>query len=265
MTASGRSLTKPFCTGTGLRHLRNTAVVSRAHSRRQLSAMAQATYDIWVKGSPEKNELGDCPFSHRMMLSMEEKGISYHKNLLDEMKMPDWIKDVCEGQKQIPFMKENESGKWLYDSDKMAPYLEDKFPDKKKLGKQDELPQVGKSLFPDKFMAFMTSEPGADEDKKKQDLLEELQSVNEFLEKSGKPYFGGDDVNALDMSMAPKIKHIKIGADEVKSWQVPSDLKALHSWMGRMSERDSWKKTYYTEQYVRDGWNLKVKMQKEQS
>ena len=22
--------------------------------------MAQATYDIWVKGSPEKNELGDC-------------------------------------------------------------------------------------------------------------------------------------------------------------------------------------------------------------
>lgn len=65
-------------------------------------------------------------------------------------------------------------------------------------------------------MAFMTSEPGADEDKKKQDLLEELQSVNEFLEKSGKPYFGGDDVNALDMSMAPKIKHIKIGADEVK-------------------------------------------------
>ena len=51
----------------------------------------------------------------------------------------------------------------------------------------------------------------------------------------------------------------------VQNWQVPSDLKALHSWMGRMSERDSWKKTYYTEQYVRDGWNLKVKMQKEQS
>lgn len=52
------------------------------------------------------------------------------------------IKDVCEGQKQIPFMKENESGKWLYDSDKMVPYLEDKFPDLKKTGKPDECPQV---------------------------------------------------------------------------------------------------------------------------
>ena len=65
-------------------------------------------------------------------------------------------------------------------------------------------------------MAFLLSEPGQDEDKKKKDLQDELQSVNDFLEKSGKPYFGGDDVNALDVSMAPKVKHIKIGADEVK-------------------------------------------------
>ena len=40
--------------------------------------------------------------------------------------------------------------------------------------------------------------------------------MNDHLEKSGKPYFGGDDVCATDLSMAPKIKHIKIGADEVK-------------------------------------------------
>lgn len=52
------------------------------------------------------------------------------------------IKDVCDGQKQIPFMKENETGKWLYDSDKMVPYLEDKYPDLKKTGKPDECPQV---------------------------------------------------------------------------------------------------------------------------
>jgi len=225
--------------------------------------MAQATYDIWVKGSPEKNELGDCPFSHRMMMTMEEKGISYNKNLLDEQKMPDWIKDVCDGNKQIPFMKENETGKWLYDSDKMAPYLEDKFPDLKKIGKPDECPQVGKELFPTKFMDFLLSKPGDDEDKKKDALFQELKAVNDHLEKSGKPYFGGDDVCATDLSMAPKIKHIKIGSDEIKGWQVPSDLKALHEWMGRMSERDSWKKTYYTEQYVRDGWKLKVKTMSE--
>ena len=30
------------------------------------------------------------------------------------------IKEVCEGQKQIPFGTELDSGKWMYDSDKYA-------------------------------------------------------------------------------------------------------------------------------------------------
>ena len=74
----------------------------------------------------------------------------------------------------------------------------------------------GKELFPTKFIEFLTSKPGADEDKKKDALYKELQGINDYLEKSGKPYFGGDDICATDLSMAPKIKHIKIGADEVK-------------------------------------------------
>ena len=85
------------------------------------------------------------------------------------------VKEVCEGQKQIPFALELETGKWcaqallscfssplwlwmsfrnaqhaklclvgecrLYDSDKMIPYFEEKFP-QKKLGRPDELPSV---------------------------------------------------------------------------------------------------------------------------
>lgn len=74
----------------------------------------------------------------------------------------------------------------------------------------------GKELFPTKFMDFLLSKPGNDEDKKKDALYQELKAVNDHLEKSGKPYFGGDDVCATDLSMAPKIKHIKIGADEIK-------------------------------------------------
>jgi glutathione S-transferase len=44
----------------------------------------------YVKGSPEKGELGDCPFSHRTMLTLEEKGIPYNKLLIDELAMPEW-------------------------------------------------------------------------------------------------------------------------------------------------------------------------------
>ena len=37
-------------------------------------------------------------------------------------------------------MLELDSAKWLYDSDKMYPYLEDKY--EPKLGKMEDLPQV---------------------------------------------------------------------------------------------------------------------------
>ena len=48
---------------------------------------------------------------------------------------------MSEGQKTIPFMLELDTGKWIHDSDKMVPYLEDKFPEHK-LGKPDDAPPV---------------------------------------------------------------------------------------------------------------------------
>jgi glutathione S-transferase len=223
---------------------------------------AGTQYEIWVKGSPEKNELGDCPFSHRTMLTMEEKGIKYHKHLLDENAMPEWVKEVCEGKKQIPFVREVESDKWMYDSDKIIPMLEDKFPEHK-LGKPDDTPQVGTELFP-KFMEFVSSKPGKDEDEKKQALVTELRSIDEYLANSGKPYIGGDDVCATDLRLAPQLKHVRIGSDEIKGWQVPTEFKHLLQWHDRMAQRKSWQNTQYTEQYVRDGWNLKVKKMAEE-
>ena len=50
----------------------------------------------------------------------------------------------------------------------------------------------------------------------------------------------------------------------MQGWQVPSEFKHLLQWHDRMAQRESWKKTQYTEQYVRDGWNLKVKKMAEE-
>jgi glutathione S-transferase len=210
-------------------------------------------YDIYVKGSPEVPELGDCPFSHRTMLTFEEKGIRYNKVLLDEMKLPEWIKDVCEGSKQIPFMVELDTGKWLYDSDKIIPYLEDKFPEPA-LGKPEALPQVDSNLFPS-FIEFAKSDGKGSQEESA--LLRELKKVSGFLEQSEGKFFGGSSVNALDMQIAPKLKHILIGAKTLHGWELPSDLGNLKDYLDTMAERESWKQTFYTEKYVADGWKLK--------
>ena len=57
----------------------------------------------YVKGSPEKGELGDCPFSHRTMLTLEEKGIPYNKLLIDELAMPEWCEPAHAGTLSMMF------------------------------------------------------------------------------------------------------------------------------------------------------------------
>ena len=37
------------------------------------SMRTRATFKMWVKGDPENNVLGDCPFCHRVLLTMELK------------------------------------------------------------------------------------------------------------------------------------------------------------------------------------------------
>lgn len=38
---------------------------------------------IWVKGNPSKGERGDCPFSHKALLSLANKGVQYREVYLD--------------------------------------------------------------------------------------------------------------------------------------------------------------------------------------
>jgi glutathione S-transferase len=241
---------------------------AKAHPQKSIRPMAsfvdyrgKPQYDIYVKGSPEIPELGDCPFSHRTMMTFEEKGIRYNKILLDEQKLPEWISDITGGPKQIPFVTELDTGKWLYDSDKIIPYLEDKYPEPP-LGKPDELPQIDGELFPS-FLEFVKSEGNNNDQQKK--LEANLKKLNDFLAEKGGPFFGGDTVNALDLQIAPKLKHINIGGKATKDWEIPAELSELPTFLKAISERESWKQTFYTEKYVQDGWKLKQQKLREES
>lgn len=53
---------------------------------------------VYVKGDPEAHKLLDCPFSHRVLLAMEEKGLERDLYYVDEYK------------KQEDFLKASGSG-----------------------------------------------------------------------------------------------------------------------------------------------------------
>lgn len=53
--------------------------LERASTRRMGESLVPAAMKCWVKGDPVQNVLGDCPFCHRALLTLEEKGVAYEK------------------------------------------------------------------------------------------------------------------------------------------------------------------------------------------
>lgn len=213
-------------------------------------AMAQApVYDIAVKGWPETNTLGDCPFCHRALLTLEEKAVPYQKTLIDFEAKPAWLLDVNPAG-SVPVMKDLASGEWIVDSGVIVDLLEAKFPEPA-LGTAESAPQVGGDVFP-AFRDFIKSSD-AEEAEKEAALVAALTALNEHLAASG-PFVGGESVTATDCSLMPKLYHMKVATKHFKGWEMPASLSAVAAYMDAFMARDSWKATHYSPELVVKGW-----------
>lgn len=66
------------------------------------------------------------------------------------------------------------------------------------------------------LMEFLKARDPKEEEEKKTALLGVLRELNNALQKSGGAYFGGEDVNAADLRVAPQLKHVIIGSNSLK-------------------------------------------------
>lgn len=89
----------------------------------------------------------------------------------------------------------------------------------------------GINLMPS-LIEYLTSK-GSEEEEKRTALLGVLREINNALQKSDGPYFGGKDVNAADLRVAPQLKHVMIGTKAIKvavtpdASSVPPDVQRL--------------------------------------
>ncbi|KAH7548010.1 hypothetical protein ACOSP7_032681 [Xanthoceras sorbifolium] len=210
------------------------------------------TVEVCVKaavGAPEI--LGDCPFSQRVLLTLEEKKIPYKLHLINISDKPQWFLEISPEGK-VPVMKFDD--KWVSDSDVIVGILEEKYPEPS-LITPPEFASVGSKIFPS-FVKFLTSKDPSDGTE--QALLEELKALNEHIEKNGGPFIAGEKISAADLSLAPKMYHLKIALGHFKKWSVPENLTHVHNYMKVMFGRESFEKTKAAEKYVIAGWEPKV-------
>eukprot|EP00252_Welwitschia_mirabilis_P003873 TRINITY_DN1394_c0_g1_i1.p1 TRINITY_DN1394_c0_g1~~TRINITY_DN1394_c0_g1_i1.p1 ORF type:complete len:285 (+),score=26.60 TRINITY_DN1394_c0_g1_i1:38-892(+) len=244
--ACGVSVSSAFAFSCGVRKRSSSLRVSR-----QFVAMA-AALEVCVKaavGAPDK--LGDCPFSQRVLLTLEEKHVPYSTKLIDVSDKPDWFLQISPEGK-VPVIKLDD--KWVPDSDFIAQLLEEKYPEPS-LATPPEKATVGSAIF-GKFVSFLTSKDPSDGTE--QALLNELRALDAHLKENG-PFVNGEKISAVDLSLAPKLYHLKVALGHYKNWSVPTELTYVNKYMETLFSRESFLHTKpAVDEYIIAGWASKV-------
>lgn len=226
--------------------------LSSAPSCTALSVMAAsaevAPLEVLVKaatGAPDR--IGDCPFSQRVLLTLEEKRVPYEYKLVDTANKPDWFLEA-NPEGKVPVIKKD--GKWIPDSDVIVGIIEEDFPEPSLVTPEDKA-SVGSALF-GSFVRFLKSEDSSDGTE--QALLSELNALDAALASSGGPFVAGEKLTAVDVNLSPKLFHLQTALRFFKSWALPESLTHVHAYIKALHERESFKKTQATENDLINGW-----------
>ncbi|PWA96549.1 glutathione S-transferase DHAR2 [Artemisia annua] len=208
--------------------------------------------EICVKaavGAPAN--LGDCPFSQWVLLTLEEKQIPYSVHLISLDNKPEWFLKVNPGGK-VPLIKFDVE--WIPDSAVIVGLIEDKYP-KPSLHTPPKLASVGSEIY-GKFASFLKSKNATDGTEKA--LLDELKALDKHIKNHG-PYVSGEKLTSVDLRLAPKLHHLVVALGHYKKWTVPKSLTYMHNYTELLFSRESFDKTKAAEKYIISGWASKVK------
>ncbi|CAH8390948.1 unnamed protein product [Eruca vesicaria subsp. sativa] len=200
-------------------------------------------------GAPDA--LGDCPFSQRVLLTLEEKNQPYKIHLINLSDKPQWFLDI-NPQGKVPVLKIDD--KWVPDSDIIVTILDDKYPNPS-LKTPPQFASVGSNIF-STFVSFLKSKDS--NDGTEQALLVELEALEDHLKSHDGPFIAGERVTEVDLSLAPKLHYLKVALGHFKSWSVPGSLSHVNGYMKALFSLDSFEKTKTEEKYVISGWAPKV-------
>ncbi|KAL6131291.1 hypothetical protein ACLB2K_069667 [Fragaria x ananassa] len=164
-------------------------------------------------GAPEL--LGDCPFTQRVLLTLEEKKVPYKLHLINLADKPKWFTEV-NPEGKVPVVKFDD--KWVSDSDVLVGILEEKYPEPCL-----QTPPEFASVYGIKDFWVICDIPQDPSDGSEQALLNELKALDDHLKAHG-PYIAGEKVTAADLSLAPKLYHLKVALGHFKKWTVPKAL-----------------------------------------
>ncbi|KAJ7523443.1 hypothetical protein O6H91_18G050700 [Diphasiastrum complanatum] len=208
-------------------------------------------YVLVASATGNPHSLGDCPFSQRILMTLEEKNLPYEGRFIDVENKPSWFLDLS-AEGNIPLMYIDE--KWIADTDIILELVEQKV-SIPTFRTPSEKASIGLKIFP-MFVKFLKSKDPSDGSE--QALIQELQDLNEHLKIEDaaykNPFVNGRFLSMIDTNLAPKLYHMGVALKHFKQWELPSELKYVDAYMTKLFTRPSFTKTKPSEDLVIRGW-----------
>ncbi|KAJ7522735.1 hypothetical protein O6H91_18G024700 [Diphasiastrum complanatum] len=204
-----------------------------------------------VSAGEDPTTLGDCPFSQRVLMTLEEKHIPYEGRFIDVENKPTWFLQMYpEGKVPCLFIEQT----WVGGADLIAERIEKRV-SIPTMRAPAEKASIGSKILPLFFMFLKSKDPS---DGSEQALIMELQLLNEHLKTEDatykNPFMNGRFPSMLDMDLAPKLYHLIVALKHFKKWTIPLEFTYLDAYIKKMFARPSFTKTKPPEDLIIRGW-----------
>ncbi|KAK3237599.1 Glutathione S-transferase dhar1, mitochondrial [Cymbomonas tetramitiformis] len=203
---------------------------------------------VFVKRPASGGRNTDCPFSQKVLISLEENRIPYVTSDIDLHRKPWWYLQLNPAGK-VPAVYHK--GILIDDSQTAVSYFD---------GCAREREQMNEAWFGPKKnhevalqFSRLLKAPAAERSHCKQNLIACLLSLEDELRSTG-PFFGGKKVSSIDIRLFTQILQVKIAGPPLASLQMPTECVSIEEWMSRMCSRQSVKATMPEAQDIIDGW-----------
>jgi len=192
----------------------------------------------------DKGVMGDCPFSQRVIMALEEMRVPYELHKVNLLVKPPWF-HILTGEGKVPLLYHE--GRLIDDSSQIVSYLQQRFPKAHAVRRRAQLPLLlseGQlTAFGGVFREWLTGAPtvGAPEVEAELRVVEGVLAQNAELRKG--PFLGGKRFCWEDLALVPQLYHVEVAGEAFRGWAIPPSLPHTRAYLAAAKRERSFVKS----------------------